>query len=34
MDGSDATVAAKALHVLVVDDETDIETLFRQRFPP
>jgi CheY-like chemotaxis protein len=32
MDGSDTAVAAKATHVLVVDDETDIETLFRQRF--
>ena len=32
MDGSDTAIAAKATHVLVVDDETDIETLFRQRF--
>jgi CheY-like chemotaxis protein len=32
MDGNHAAVAANALHVLVVDDETDIETLFRQRF--
>jgi len=32
MNTDDAAVDAKALHVLVVDDETDIETLFRQRF--
>jgi CheY-like chemotaxis protein len=32
MNGSATTVEAKAPHVLVVDDETDIETLFRQRF--
>jgi CheY-like chemotaxis protein len=32
MDERDGAVAATALHVLVVDDETDIETLFRQRF--
>ena len=32
MSVSDTTVAAKATHVLVVDDETDVETLFRQRF--
>jgi len=32
MDENDAAVDAKALHVLVVDDETDVETLFRQRF--
>ncbi len=32
MDTDDAADDAEALHVLVVDDETDIETLFRQRF--
>lgn len=32
MDGSDNAVAHKAIHVLIVDDETDIEALFRQRF--
>jgi CheY-like chemotaxis protein len=32
MDERDGAFATKALHVLVVDDETDIETLFRQRF--
>jgi two-component system, response regulator, stage 0 sporulation protein F len=32
MDGSDTSVAQKAIHVLIVDDETDIEELFRQRF--
>lgn len=32
MDGTDSAVAVKATHVLVVDDETDVVTLFRQRF--
>jgi two-component system, response regulator, stage 0 sporulation protein F len=32
MDGTDTAVAVKATHVLVVDDETDVVTLFRQRF--
>lgn len=32
MDGNDAAVADSPLHVLVVDDEPDMETLFRQRF--
>src|ERR1700674_3321600 len=32
MDESETAVAFKATHVLIVDDETDIEPLFRQRF--
>lgn len=32
MNQSETAVAQKALHVLIVDDETDVEALFRQRF--
>lgn len=32
MDSKEAALTATALHALIVDDETDIETLFRQRF--
>ncbi|SOX53961.1 response regulator [Mycobacterium ahvazicum] len=32
MNGTDTAVAGKATHVLVVDDEADVVTLFRQRF--
>lgn len=32
MDGNDSALTTQAVHVLVVDDETDVETLFRQRF--
>ncbi len=34
MGGSDTSFDLKAIHVLIVDDEIDIVTLFRQRFPP
>jgi YesN/AraC family two-component response regulator len=32
MDGIDTAVALPVIHVLIVDDESDIEALFRQRF--
>lgn len=31
MDGNDGAAAASTVHVLVVDDEPDVSTLFRQR---
>lgn len=32
MSGTDAAIAPNVFHALVVDDEADTETLFRQRF--
>ncbi|BBX76182.1 response regulator transcription factor [Mycobacterium shinjukuense] len=32
VDGNDAAVTVTAIHVLIVDDEADMEALFRQRF--